>query len=230
MNNIIINTLKVVPSIALTTSILVIFIAIINYRFKQTSKNAKDMLDEFVENELEANTSKAYPIDLSYFRNPNISFLPIETEETLTKKYDEVKRYLISSNQRRILKASKYHMIRAGKKLTNIEIKQLFGANQLDSFSLYEQNMTNYTTGLKALALVYIDLKDYEKAKAFLDECIAMGSTSSTTYTLLARLLYETKDKYALMELSSEVNDATFLKHNEVGKEKIITYLKTLKF
>lgn len=229
METAILNTLNVLPSIGITITVIFTVAIFIRYRFNVTSKSARESMDNFVDEEIDANLSRVQPIDKDFFRKPNIESLPIKDNEYLVANYDEVKRYLIFANQRKLLECVPIKMIRSDKKLTNVEIKKRFGAKNLDSFSIYEQNLTNYTNALRELASVYINLKEYDNAKAFLDECMRVGSQSSITYTLLAKYYYEQNDRQELLAIKKLCEKEDFLSSNEIGKEKLKTYLKTLK-
>ena len=158
--------------------------------------------EEFLERERAANSVRKMPLtDLDYI-DVDLSSLPkIETDdEYILERLNTLNR--LASDDVKIANLSSY---------TNTELKLKYGVANLTLLTEYDQNFTTLCRCLYEISKRLYDLKDIEKAKAYLEYGIICKNDLKLHYTLLADIYEENlqyKEIVSLISSAKTVNSA----------------------
>lgn len=182
---------------------LFVIFALITFLYMNKSNNSLSKeKEEFLERERAANSVRKMPLtDLDYI-DVDLSSLPkIETDdEYILERLNTLNR--LASDDVKIANLSSY---------TNTELKLKYGVANLTLLTEYDQNFTTLCRCLYEISKRLYDLKDIEKAKAYLEYGIKCKTDLKLHYTLLADIYEENlqyKEIVSLISSAKTVNSA----------------------
>ena len=182
---------------------LFVIFALITFLYMNKSNNSLSKeKEEFLERERAANSVRKMPLtDLEYI-DVDLSSLPkIETDdEYILERLNTLNR--LASDDVKIANLSSY---------TNTELKLKYGVANLTLLTEYDQNFTTLCRCLYEISKRLYDLKDIEKAKAYLEYGIIYKTDLKLHYTLLADIYEENlqyKEIVSLISSAKTVNSA----------------------
>jgi len=221
---------RIIVNVGLVGLIFVAILFITNRRFKRRTIKQ----DKFLEDEMEANTSRRRDVEEEYFFHPNLAILPVndKAEGNIAKKQDMV------------VRLSDKKMVRFPMKLTNTELKKAYGPSNLEIITGYEENYTRYIGALAdwALALLEtdktndkasdrsehktleVDVEANAEANAIriLEYTVELGSEFRKTYTNLADYYRKKGNFDKLDDLMKQVQ----VSFNDEGiKQSLVKYI-----
>lgn len=204
--------LKILPILI----IVLIIVLLIKLIIKNSSNNYNSSIDKFMKNEIKANyvIKNFNSLNLDYVL-PNKEILPFKEYENendfkeIIKKQNIVKRKL------------ELKMIKLPKNMLNSELKEMYGANNFEKISVYEEHFNSYIKSLLDWANKLNDLNNLKDCEIILDECISLESDISQIYLLKGDILVKKNDKEGLLNLISTVE-----KYDLSLKSKILSELK----
>ena len=182
---------------------LFVIFALITFLYMNKSNNSLSKeKEEFLERERAANSVRKMPLtDLEYI-DVDLSSLPkIETDdEYILERLNTLNR--LASDDVKIANLSSY---------TNTELKLKYGVANLTLLTEYDQNFTTLCRCLYEISKRLYDLKDIEKAQAYLEYGIICKTDLKLHYTLLADIYEENlqyKEIVSLISSAKTVNSA----------------------
>ena len=182
---------------------LFVIFALITFLYMNKSNNSLSKeKEEFLERERAANSVRKMPLtDLEYI-DVDLSSLPkIETDdEYILERLNTLNR--LASDDVKIANLSSY---------TNTELKLKYGVANLTLLTEYDQNFTTLCRCLYEISKRLYDLKDIEKANAYLEYGIICKTDLKLHYTLLADIYEENlqyKEIVSLISSAKTVNSA----------------------
>lgn len=184
---------------------------------KKGNNGYNDAVKDFLDKENMANSSIKKELDKSIIIKPDTSKLHyIDYEENEENKN-------IIKAQNIVKRKSELKMIHFPQQLTNTELKMIYGYNNLDKITMYEQHYNLYIHALADWAKLLIERENFNDAENILLSSIEFHSDLSLTYTLLADIYYNTTNTNKLNELNKLVS-----KSNIELKGKIIKHIEQL--
>ena len=210
LNNIFIG---IVPLIAVLV-VIIFIVKILNKKSKDQRKKFAQMLKD----DNEANYSRAKDIDEDFFYKPNVDDLPI-------KEYDESSKLYM--RQQKALEGIEKKMVKFHSEKTNTELKNIFGAVNLEYIIRYEENFAKCMQNYRLWAELLIENEDFESAEIILKESVRAGSEISHSYNMLANVYEHLGNKTALLQLKTTVENTRFpartnvLQHIEFVLDKL---------
>ena len=185
----------------------------------KSGKKSKKETEQFLNAEHEANFSRAHEIPAEMFYHPGIDNLPN------TEYGDKAEFAKLAQLKQKAFSGAQSTMLRLNPPLKNIEIKQKFGAANLEKITNYETSYEQYIRSLSNWADELVKLEFYEDAKKVLSICIEMDSLIFLPYSLLCDIYVKEKNIAELDSLKSKVISTNIIANNELLSKKIIAYI-----
>ncbi len=199
------------PLLIITIGLIIAF----RVRMRYSTKNYHGKMDDYIKVEEEANLIRKQEIDKKYFVVPNINKLPILDYECETE---------LSACQNTVIKKSQLKMIHFDKQMSNLELKKIYGVNNLQKIINYEEHYNMYISALNKWAEELIKAEKISDAEKVLQEAVIFGSDYLMTYTLLIDIYIKQNQAYELNKLRNDIlNDKFF--ENSTLKNRIINYI-----
>jgi len=182
---------------------------------RRGDKSFKRKKEEFIKQELEASFSRAKDIEEYRFIKVNINSFPImQSANTEEEKY--AYKLQTAVIQKASLKMAHFNE-------SNLELKKMYGATNLDSIIQYEENYTEFLRKLSSWANALVEADKKEEAIKVLEEGMKLGLDYTKSIMLLADLYKEKKDIISLNNLYNLV-----CKNQDVLMNKVIKYIENL--
>ncbi len=160
---------------------VVIFVILLFWFIKRSSKKSRDEMEAFISRENEANSARRQPIDdLPYITIPEELFL-IKYNESA--KMQEVMRNLVFLKDKKILNLTG---------ISNTDLKLKYGAANLPELSECDERYTLLVRSLQSFAENLSESGSEQEAIRILEFSISTGSDILGSYTLLAGLYEKT--------------------------------------
>lgn len=109
------------------------------------------------------------------------------------------------------------------KEYTNLELKQMYGPQMLDTISQYEANYIQFIEATIAYGKSLYEHHYIDEARKTLEQCILYNSDISSGYTLLIEIYKLQDDKLALKQLKPIIEQKM---HNSPFLNKVLGYLQ----
>ncbi|MCL2573051.1 MAG: hypothetical protein FWE34_00690 [Defluviitaleaceae bacterium] len=202
---------------------IVVLIVVIGLAIRVTNRKRKDAARQNTQDMMEANEAanqtRNKEIGEELFFTPDMARLPIVqySQEDMQKP---VPPYMW---QTKVLDAAQKKMLRFDRQYTNVELKQMFGAANLDNVANYEENFTNFIHAVRFWAEALIATENTDDAQKVLEESVNVGSELSQSYTLLADIYKNSRNLVALQGLLDKVQAS-----NMPGKNIAIKHINAL--
>jgi hypothetical protein len=197
------------PILILVVSLSIGFLIIMRAR----NKGYGQEFENFVKEEIEANSVRSRDIEPELFFAPELAGLPVKPD-------DGVSESALLRRQRDVLKRGAKKMIRLPQPMSNTELKLKYGTVNIEIISEYEENFFGYIYALNGWAEVLLEENMEADAGRVLAHAVAAGAETSKTYTLLADIYFKNGNKEAMRELYETVS-----KKNMPGKDKAWSYI-----
>ncbi len=180
---------------------VVLFIIILFYFIKKSSKEAAESMESFRKRESEADSTRKKPLDdLQFITIPEDFFkMPRDTEDN-----DCVSAFKVFES----LKDQKIVNLTG---ISNTDLKLSYGAPNLPLLAQYDQNYTVFARSLDRYAQFLTRSGHTDDAAKILEFAVETGSDISSTYKQLAEIyqINGTSDKISLLkEKASSLNSA----------------------
>ncbi|MCL2398163.1 MAG: hypothetical protein FWC91_00280 [Defluviitaleaceae bacterium] len=167
--------------------ILVLSAVMLFFRYKG-SRNRYRLRDQFLEEDMEANSTRGREVEKVYYYSPNLTSLPMrdDAEGNVKKKQD------------RVQQVAQQTMLRFPRKLTNIELKTEYGVANLEKITGYEANYHRYVSALVEWAEALLEQESEQEFKQeqeeqkqkdaikILEHTVELDSEFRKTYMYLA--------------------------------------------
>lgn len=194
--------------------IIIILIVIFRYNLQKSDKSRAKQNEDFWKKEESSLFARAKEIDKDLFINTNLpkslKKTELEYEKLGNKKLYELQERCFSLSDNFLLNLS--HM-------TNIEIRQTFGAAKLDTVEKYEINYALYIKSLYQFGKDLFDIGLVDDAIKVLEEGINVGTDISNHYILLGKIYYNKNEKSKISMLYDKANLLNSLTKNKILKE-----------
>ncbi len=154
-------------------------------------------------------TSKAFPKDF-LIEKRLIDFNFINSEKKSINMFIET----LNNNY-------KNKIVKPNEDFSNTYLKEIYGVNNLDILSHYENNYYEYIYTLNSLGKVLIDEGLYNEAIKVLDEAIYCKSNISNTYNLYFNAMKKLNNNYTLNDLLKNDNIKNILIKNKYIIKKL---------
>jgi len=187
---------------------------------KSGGKNKKEF-QQFLDEEHEANFARAHKIPDEMFYHPDTGSLP----DTDYGDGEEFKK--LNQAKQKVISGSSSKMLRLNPPMKNIEIKQNFGAANLERITNYETSYDQYIRSLSNFAEELMKLGFFEDAKKILMICMEMDSLIFLPYSLLCDIYAKEKNAKAILELKDKVDSTEIIFNNKLLTGKIIDCINT---
>ncbi len=193
--------------------IVIIFNTIIKMSVKKNEKKKS----EFIENEREAAFYRSKPIEEERYIKPNI-----ENFKVMDKKENYTDEELYVYNlQQKLIEISQKTMAHFTE--SNIELKKMYGINNLESIIQWEENYTNFLHKANSFAKALNQLNKKEEAIKILEEAIRVGLDFPQSLIFLADIYNETNNKEKLENLYQLTKQ-----NNNNNMIKVVTHIEKL--
>ena len=192
--------------ILLVASILLIIVVAIMTKRHGKLQDAKNR--RFLEEEQVANLARKREIDPELYFFADLDNLPPVPE----------------SDPYKVLRTSKRTMIRFDEPESNVELKKRYGASQLDSISLYEENFHDFLKSLGEWAQALHDEGNVGGSLKVLLYAIELGSEFRGTYRLAADIYAYERDMFSLERLLQVAIDNHF--KDPAMQEHVLSYIE----
>lgn len=170
--------------------IFLVFIGILMYAIHKSDHEQKEVLDDFLATEQQANSSRRQDLsDLTYIQVP-LSRFPIGLHDApellaLEKELQEL-------SERKILNLNH---------VSNTELKLQYGVANLEFLSECDQNCAQLFVTLSNYGKALIALDDFAGATAVLEYAVGIHSDLTETYLLLADLYQRNHESRKIQQL-----------------------------
>lgn len=189
--------------------LLLVFAIWLNFFKLRKSKSTNKDSEAFWERENRANQSRRKDISGLNYISIDVSLLPLETKEDQT----------LNSYRDAIIKLSETKILNlAG--MTNTELKETYGAPNLNLLTEYENNYIKLVSTLFKWAQRLYDASYITDAQAVLEYAVSIKSDVPGTYKLLADIYKQQNSPDKIEELISLLSDI-----NIRDKEKLMQIL-----
>jgi len=167
---------RVFDTVVFNVLLMLGILGIIYFWTTHKFKNRNRLMDEFLEDEHEANTARRRAVEPEHFFTADTDKLPLSknAEGDLLAKQEQV------------LKQANLKMVRFPKKMTNLELKQSYGRTNLEIITGYEENYNLYVRSLVNWAEALLENGSTAEAIAVLETTVDLGSDFRKTYMHLA--------------------------------------------
>ena len=205
----------VINTIAFNLIFVVGILGIVTFLSFRGMRNRYALRDKFLEDEKKANAARARDVEAHFYFKPDLDSLPIR--ETTNAEVDKKQKY--------VQKRGNLTMLRFPEKMTNLQLKSLYGLANLEKIVTYENNYNTYVSALVDWADTLISKGgEQEKTDAILilEETVTLDSEYRKTYMHLADYYSET-GKYE--NLNNLIDRVTVLFSDEGIKKQLIQYI-----
>lgn len=184
---------------------------------KKNSVSLKSTIDDLLQKEMKANTTRKKELDSDIYIYPSKNILPLKDYPPT----DEYKK--IIKLQKNVARKSELPMIKFKEQISNTELKLKYGRANLDTITIYEEHYNSYIRGISDWAKELIKLNNYTDAKIILEEAVNMKSDLTSTYILLT-------DVYIKSNMPQKINELKELVENSdmTLKDKVLNYISNL--
>ncbi|MBR1743028.1 MAG: hypothetical protein IJ733_14400 [Lachnospiraceae bacterium] len=182
-------------------------------------KQNKSVISEsdklFWEREAKANFARKRDISALDYFSPDPSRLPFadEMDETEAERVAEVKNY----SSGKMMNLSGY---------SNTDLKEMYGAANLDELSEYDQRFQLFLRALSEWANYLFEKKEYVRAKTIYEYAIEIGSDISTVYINLGILYAKAGKTSKVDELITLVENSDFALKDSIIKKLRLSKLE----
>lgn len=184
----------------------------IKLRFnKKDEKNAKETIKK---REEEANYIRKKELPKEFFFVPDFNILNLDKPEISDK---------VLKARETVIKKSKLEMLKLDKKYSNLELKETFGANNLDKVIMFEEHLNMFISSLNDWAESLLAETRDKEAEDILTYAVAIGSDYSKTYKLLSDIYKKSNHNKKLDILRENIENNPKLEDSLI-KDKIIDY------
>lgn len=186
----------------------IVFVIWFRVKMKQNKSSMSEVDRLFWEREARANFARKQDISqLDYF-SPDLSHLPMEDakEEQELALIAEVKNYADG----KMLNLSG---------LSNTDIKEIYGAGNLDELSQYDQRFQLFLRSLSEWGNYLFEKKDFVRAKNVLEYSVKIGSDISTVYINLGKIYAKAGNPKKIDDLIQTVEQSNFALKNSILKK-----------
>ena len=196
---------------AITSFAVPVLIAVtLGFIFKRfiTKKRGEDLSDfrKVLEEEQEANFTRAREIPKDFLIVPNVSFLSDATFRNANLSLEPENIASLERAEKMIMDKAVKPMAKLPSYMTNIEIKKAFGANNLDKIAMYEGYFYEYIHSINTYANLLLKFNLVENAEIVLKHGIYdMKSDIAKSYTDLIHLYNDKNEKSKLDKLISDI-------------------------
>jgi len=204
-----------INTIAFNLILVVGILGIITFLSYRGMRNRYALRDKFLEDEKKANAARARDVEAHFYFKPDLEALPIR--ETNNAEIDK--------RQKHVLKRGDLTMLRFPEKMTNLQLKNLYGLANLERIVTYENNYNTYVSALVEWADTLLSQggeQDKADAVLILEETVALDSEFRKTYMHLANYYSET-GKYE--NLNHLIDRVTVLFSDEGIKKSLVQYI-----
>lgn len=172
---------------------VIILIFLLQYEIKKNNKTKTLTVQEFLQRELEANTTRKKDISGLAYQTIDLSALP-----DLTGVPDEGGEVAAVLAKLKRLDGKQFLNLSG---ISNTDLKLNYGAANFPFLSECDANFTNYMRGLYDLGLRLDEAGATDQAIAVLGQAVAAGTDVGSTYRLLGSLYAARGDQDALFSL-----------------------------
>jgi len=169
-------------------------IAFITIKSRRSRRKQLEVLNQFLEEEDEANAARRRPIQEELFYKPQLDQLPP----------------LPDDDPHKITRAANRKMIHFPKPMTNAELKARYGRVQLEQLAQYEENYEDYLRALTKWATQLVKDNQTADAKRILEQTVALSSEFRNSYKLLADIYADERSHQKLDELLAAAQAKVF--------------------
>ncbi|MDR2939180.1 MAG: hypothetical protein LBV08_02555 [Clostridiales bacterium] len=197
---------------------LIIFIALVIFftvHLKFGNKGYRKKMDTYIEAEEEVNQIRKKNLDETYFVKPDLNRLPII-------EYNEISD--VSTCQNTAIQKSKLKMARFGKQISNLELKKIYGINNLQKIIDYEEHFNMYITALNKWAEALMKEGRLAESLHVLREAALFGSDYLMTYTLLIDIYLKEGRRSEISRLKEDIQKDKFFE-NPALKNRVLNYV-----
>ena len=214
-NNLIVG---IVPVVVL----IIFFVVAVKLAGRRRKGDVRQKTEDMLNNDNNANMARNKAIGEEFFYTQDMAALPIAnyTEEEMKTP---VPTYMW---QKKIVALAEKKMLHFDRQYSNVELKQMYGASNLEAVARYEENFTNFIHTMRNWAEALITAGKTADAQKVLEASVAARSELSQSYTLLADIYAGDGDFAALSKLRVSVEAGTLpgkgiaLKHiDKLAKE-----------
>lgn len=200
---------------------LIIFCIWLAYEIKKSNRKSEKSEEAFWEKEARANATRAKSLDdLHYIVIPEEVLAILKEFNTLYPKSVEIPDRRIKDVQDAFSHLSECKIVNFSN-ISNTDLKLMYGAANLPTLTLYDQNFILLVRTLQTASEYFREHKENHKAKVLLEFAVASGSDSMNTYKLLAEIYKEENDSTKINYL---ISSASLL--NSITKGPIVSYLQ----
>lgn len=205
----------IIKEILVPVLFLIGIVTIFQTFLKRSDRIDKRAKEEFLKREREANFSRVREIEDSRFIKVDINSFPImQNAQTEDEKYAYKLQQAVI--QRASLKMAHFDE-------SNLELKKMYGASNLEFIIQYEENYTEFLRKLSSWANALVDANKKEDAIKVLEQGIKVGLDYTKSVILLANLYKEKNDITSLNNLYNLV-----IKSQSITMNKVIKHIKNL--
>ncbi len=205
----------IIKEILVPVLFLIGIVTIFQTFLKRSDRIDKRAKEEFLKREREANFSRAREIEDNRFIKVDINSFPImQNAQTEEEKYAYKLQQAVI--QRASLKMAHFDE-------SNLELKKMYGASNLEFIIQYEENYTEFLRKLSSWANALVDANKKEDAIKVLEQGIKLGLDYTKSVILLANLYKEKNDITSLNNLYNLV-----VKSQSITMNKVIKHIKNL--
>ena len=200
-------------------AIILVVAAVIIFFTRKAYKNRYNLRDQFIGDELEANTARRRDVEPEFYFTPDIKKLPVRDNSDNTVNED------IKKKQEKAVNCAGLTMVRFPEKLTNIELKNSYGVANLEKITGYEENYDRYVSALIDWSEALINHGGQSEkldAVTILEHTVELGSEYRKTYTHLADHYHSKVDFDKLNFLLDKVSE---LFEDEGIKKQLTQYI-----
>lgn len=196
----------------LLTFIIIIFVIWLQYEIRKTNRKAQKDLEHFWDRENKSNLTRRGDISKIDYININTNYLPVDNKDDDT----------INSYRDTILSLSNQKIINLSG-ITNTELKNMYGAANLNILSEYDNNFTILVSILQKWAERLYSKGYTQDALRVLEYAVTCKTDVAKSYKLLGELYLKQKAPEKIYELISALETLQIQE-----RDKLILFLKEM--
>lgn len=173
--------------------------------------------EEFIKAEQEAAFSRAKDIEEEKFITVNIERFPLMEQKDIVSDEDKY----AYSLQKAVLERAAKKMLHFEE--SNIDLKRMYGAGNLEFIIQYEENYTEFLRKLNSWAKALADADRKDSSIKILEYGIELGLDYTRSFILLADLYKEKNDISSLRDLYELTS-----KNESIAMDKVNSHIKNL--
>lgn len=198
---------SVLTRIPILFVVFVIFLLVINFRFRKSNREQQNAEDAFWERERQANSTRKKDIS-------NLPYISIPIEIIPQNLHTAAEATLISLCEKQILNLT-------GK--TNTDLKLEYGVANLEFLSQCDDNFSDLVTSLSDYSKELLDADQTDDAVKIMEFGVSVGADAKPLYIRLANYYQENGQASRIDELIQKANEL-----NSLSKNSIVADLKAL--